>query len=538
MARLDLLLRRFDDRAVAPALHGARGARPFQPARLPDLLWDEGGDPQDLRRQRWAVIAPLGAEGDRLLALIKPLIDKREADQGAPVSVLRVPPQMSTADAARWSRRIFDRGGAIDALPRYQLLLGDLDQVPLAVQQVQQADGFVGRLAFETEAGYLAYVDKLLRSERTPSGAQRGPALIHTVHDQTAATQVGFNHLARPCLDLLRGQMTDGRFEGDALLDDGGAAPDLDALLTAAAWDRPGVLFTISHGMGAPTDGWSAEARMRRFQGALSVGQELLDGAAVQSRAFVPGGLWFTLACYGAGTPAQSAYQPWLEDLARLGDGDQVALALSGLPPPGARPFIAAAPKAALANPDGPLGVIGHIDLAWSYSFSDTDGRALDRPGRFAHVIRAALRGDRLGTAHRNLARFAAQASTELTSLHEMSARGEPVDPIRTALVWMLRQDVADYILLGDPAARLPFTRAAAQPAPSMPATINPSANHSIDSALEEAIGGVLAGDLSVRRAARQSGLDRDAFEAALATYRDAGRAALLAARNTQPSDS
>ncbi|MCA9538982.1 MAG: hypothetical protein KC620_08835, partial [Myxococcales bacterium] len=39
-----------------------------------DHLYDKGGDPNDLSRQRWGVIAPAGARGDRLLALAAPLI--------------------------------------------------------------------------------------------------------------------------------------------------------------------------------------------------------------------------------------------------------------------------------------------------------------------------------------------------------------------------------------------------------------------------------------------------------------------------------
>lgn len=531
MSKLDLFLKRFDDRGVVGTLDGSQGRRDAPGESLSKYLWDEGGDPQSLPAQRWGVIAPTGPDGDRLLALIEPLIAHRTEGQRAPVKIFRVSPTLDTLDAARWKRRVFDRGGAIDALPRYQLILGDLDQVPMALQQVLQTDSYVGRLAFDTDAGYAAYVAKVIDAETQPSSARRGPAVLYTVHDQTAATQVGFEHLARPCLELLRARLAMGDFEGDAVLDDGQRAPSLDALMRAAAWDRPGVLFTISHGLGAPKAGWPDPARMRRFQGALSVGDDILDGDGLTIKPFANKGLWFSLACYSAGTPARSAYHPWLEDLAKLGEADTVAAALAGLPPPGARPFIAAGPKAALANPNGPMAVIGHVDLAWSYSFSDTDGRALNRPGRFAHVIRAALRGDRLGTAHRNLARFAAQASTELTGMYDQIARGGRVDPIRQAQVWMLRQDISDYVLLGDPAARLPFARTNAQPvaapvtAPS--STTATALTGAALTALEEAIGGVLSGALSVRRAARQCDVDRDEFEVKLEAYRAAGRAAI-----------
>lgn len=526
MSKLDLLLQRYDDRGVIGTLDSALGRHDAPARSLPSYLWDEGGDPQSLPAQRWGVFAPTGADGDRLLALIEPLIARRTADQHAPVKIFRVNPAMDTLDAARWKRRVFDRGGSVDALPRYQLLLGDLDQVPMAIQQVLQTDSFVGRLAFDTDAGYAAYVAKVIAAETQPATAPRGPAVLHTVHDQTAATRVGFEHLARPCLALLRERLAMGDFEGDAVLDDGERAPSLDALMRAAVWDRPGVLFTISHGLGAPKGGWPDVERMRRFQGALSLGADTLDRETLATKPFVNKGLWFSLACYSAGTPARSAYHPWLQQMVDLGEPDTIAAALAGLPPDGARPFIAAGPKAALANPDGPLAVIGHVDLAWSYSFTDTDGRALDRAGRFAHVMRAALRGDRLGTAHRNLARFAAQASTELTGMYDIAARGGRVDPIRQAQIWMLRQDISDYVLLGDPAARLPFARPQALPV-ATPVVAATSAMDTRLAALEEAIGGVLSGELSVRRAARQCDVDRDEFEAKLEAYRAAGRAAI-----------
>lgn len=526
MDRLDLFLKRADDRSVVvedlDPRHGARAA----PDKLGGYLRDDGGDPQDLPRQRWGVIAPKGPDGDRLLAVVEPLIKHRAAQQGAPVERYRVPEGMDGPAAERWKRRFFDRGGSVDALPRYVLILGDLDQVSIAVQHALQADSFVGRLAFDAEAGYAAYVAKVLAAETGTPQARYGPLGFYTVHDGTAATRLGHRHLAAPCLASLRQRLDEGTFEGDAVHDEGEAAPSLDALVTAAKFDRPGVLFTISHGLGAPRSGWQDAARMRRLQGALSVGDDLLEVEALAQGAFVRHGLWFALACYGAGTPSTSAYRPWLESLAQQGHSTDVAALLAGLPKPGDRPFIAAGPKAALANPDGPLAIIGHVDLAWTHAFSDTDGRTLDRSERFAKVIRDALRGDRVGSAHHALARFAGAASSELATMYGSEARGGRVDPLRRARIWMLRQDVADYILLGDPATRLPFQRAQPMARPAAPVAVQRATDFDME-ALEGAIGGVLSGDLSMRRGARAADMDRDAFEAAFEAYRAAGRAAI-----------
>src|SRR6185436_19399969 len=113
---------------------------------------------------RWGLIVPEGEAGKRLEALVRPLIDKRREEQGGhEVRVYRVPARMDPDEAVRWHRHVYqDESIPESELPFYQLILGDLDQVPLALQQVQMLDGVVGRLAFADDAGYEAYVAKLL----------------------------------------------------------------------------------------------------------------------------------------------------------------------------------------------------------------------------------------------------------------------------------------------------------------------------------------------------------------------------------------
>ena len=157
-----------------------------------------------MRTQRWGVIAPEGPEGDRLISLIDPLIQARKAGQaGAEVKIYRAPPKMDMADASRWKKEVFDNGQdlAID-VPRYQLILGDLHQVPLAIQQVQSSDSYVGRLAFSNDSGYEGYVDKVLRWEKQRSAATQGSSLLFTVHDGTGATTSGYQSLITPGLEV------------------------------------------------------------------------------------------------------------------------------------------------------------------------------------------------------------------------------------------------------------------------------------------------------------------------------------------------
>jgi len=485
VSAIQLLLAHADDDqpALADGIAGDTLGAGAAPARLPvpAQLRNRGGDPNDLDGQRWALIVPEGEAGARLEALVKPLVDKRRDDQGGrDVRVYRVPAQMDADAALRWHREVYlDEELPEGELPFYQLILGDLDQVPLAVQQVQMLDGVVGRLAFADDRGYEAYVAKLLAWERTPSPIARARSVFFTAHDGTAATELGHQALVGPALAIARKDAATGNFAAADIVELGqpGRPATPDELVAGVAAREPAVLLSVSHGTGAPRPGWPSPDAQRRLQGAMSLGKAgKLTGDDVATRAFLPGGLWLMFACFGAGTPADSAYRPWLERLSQLGQfGGAIEPVVRSLPAgPG---FISALPRALLANPDGPIGFIGHIDLAWSYSFQEPDAArgARNRPRRFTSVLHYALRRDRIGVAFRELVSSALAADTELATLYgDQARRGAPIDAAqqtRIAHLWMLRHDLMGHVLLGDPAARLPITPAP----PAAPRRATPS---------------------------------------------------------------
>ena len=172
---LELLLAYDDGPAAAlppSALDGRH--RDAAPERLPDHLWAENDDIDDIARQRVCVVVPEGDRGKALRALADPLVRAREAEQRAAVPTYPVPPRMSPSEAQQWLARV--RAGFANPreAPRYYLLLGDLDEVPHAVQQaIALADGCPGRLAFETDDDLRAYAERALRpapSEPPSSG--------------------------------------------------------------------------------------------------------------------------------------------------------------------------------------------------------------------------------------------------------------------------------------------------------------------------------------------------------------------------------
>ena len=470
-----------DGRTGEPCLSGGLDRDLSRHGPLPEMgpdpenLWSDWSDPNDLERQRWGVIAPLGPEGDELIARIQPLIDRRRAQQGgAEVKIHRIPhstetgASMTLAEAARWKKTYFNRSqDLVNDLPRYQLILGDLHQVPLSIQQVQSSDGFVGRIAFDEPEQYRAYVDKILRWEDRPAPDTKGDAILYTVQDRTPETSAGHACLMAPGMTILRRGRENQQVRATAL--HGMEYPSREEFWKAAATRRPSVLFTMSHGAGMPEDGWHDPAERRREQGALCFGPAgCITGKDLVDKVIVPGGFWFMFACFGAGTPASSAYRHWLEYLSREFPAyrSKVECVMRSLSPPG-RPFIAALPKAALASPQGPLAFIGHVDLAWSFSFQDIDTDVpVRRPGRFMKVIQSMLDGARVGAGFFTLGRSLGEVETELVALYdeEMAENASYKQLARRGHLWMLHQDLAGYVLLGDPAVQLPLTRPTAQP--------------------------------------------------------------------------
>ncbi|WP_428261638.1 hypothetical protein, partial [Haliangium sp.] len=428
---------------------------------------DPGGEPDSLHDQGWAVVVPRGEDGDRLLALTAPLLRKRAQEQGLEkVGIYRVPSTLSTSQAVQWLDRVLVGNRTLAEIPGYVCILGGPTQVSFELQQVLSTGFCAGRIAFDQDEHYEAYVDKLLRWEQAPRDAS-GRAIFFTARDGTSATEIGHRRFMQPTIEDVRNDGARGRYALDDILDLAGDDPvaTADELLAAAAREQPSFLMTCSHGMGAPRSGWDSPERRRALQGALCLGEGRHIAADDLARAhFLPGGLWFFFACYGLGTPARSAYHAWLRRLHAMGElGSDPDVVLRSLPQDGEPPFLAALPKAALANPNGPLAVVGHLDLAWTYSFQDVEKMTgSERHRRYQGLLDLALRGKPMGLAFGDLRRARNLVKTDLTVASDRVVQAQeageeaPDESIRMGHRWMLHHDLDGYLLLGDPAARLP----------------------------------------------------------------------------------
>ena len=438
---------------------------PLPSSVKPKHLYDLSGDLNDLAAQRWALIAPEGPRGDRLLARVARLRAHRAEQQhlrSDQVLVFRVPPAMSAQQAEEFRCRLL-RIPKEDQ-PRYLLVLGDADEVSFELQQHLAVDRFVGRLTFVREEEFELYADKVLRAETGASRAERARALFFTAHDGTVSIRHGHEHLISRGLRSCQQSARRGGFPASELRElDSPRGSSAARLLASVAEPTPTVLLSLSHGNGGPTSGWRSPEEQRRHQGALFLGNgQTLTVDDVSRHPFLPGGVWVYFACFSVGTPQRGMYTPWLQRLKDAGTGGQGLESVLSSRPLDGRPFVAALPQAALANPEGPLAVLGHVDLAWSYAYQEPGG--YNHATRFAHLLGDMVRHRRAGVGLYSLTNAIAAIDARLALFHQGDAVAllEGCEPPREAMdrahLWMMRHDLASYLLLGDPAVRLSLT--------------------------------------------------------------------------------
>lgn len=542
----------------------ARGEKPREEDVSGSHYGNAGADPNELEEQGWGLIVPDDEKlASRLMGLIDPLVQERKRQTGQEPRIYRVPAGMGIQESSDWWRNVYQDEKVKDhERPRYLLLLGDADVISWELQQRLSLDVFAGRLAFQSESDYEAYANKVLEYERA-APADGARALFHTVRDGTGATTEGHKALMTPTVANARETKAKGKFNAKEIvwLDEETADVSAEDFLAAAADPAPTLMFSISHGSGPPRADWPSFEQKLRFQGQMCMlDRKKITHEHVADRPFLPGGAWFFFACLGAGTPATSAYRHWLRHLKEVGlYRNDLDVVLRALPKSDERPFVARLPQAALANPRGPLSVIGHVDLAWTFGFQDyeiKDGKTIakDRPSRFQSIFRNLVEGKRMGAGYTELQRHFNNANADLTGIFDEEERErepgvtpktltpeqERAKKLKKASRWMERQDLSAYVLLGDPAVRLNVHPGRAQPdvsrpipsavsqAPSPAPTPASGAKKLADiEAMERAILPILTEDATAKKVAERLGVETDDVKTWVKAYQEAGRKAL-----------
>lgn len=363
-----------------------------------------------------------------------------------------------------WLARHGASHGVVDArrgVPYYLLLIGrpgprnDKDTIFIPFDFQYELDMFwaVGRLCFNDLGGqhdladYTAYAEQVVAFEQSMPAYKKHVVFFGTRHDLDTSTERSAEELVRPLANGFGdhpGVAQANGYTAKLLLQNQATHATLGQILRGELdGGPPALLFTATHGIGLPAQ----HPDLVQYQGALvcqdwegygSIKREhwfAAEDLTEQTR--IAGLIAVCFACYGVGCPAIDQF---------IFDPNKQRPAIAPYP------LIAQLPQRLLTR--GALAVLGHVDRAWTHSFSGPN--VTSQTQMFEDVIGGILKGKRVGDAldQFNLRQgvLAMQLAEELYNI----TFGKRVNPAALAPLWVARNDARNYILLGDPAVRLP----------------------------------------------------------------------------------
>jgi hypothetical protein len=322
-----------------------------------------------------------------------------------------------------------------EKVPYYLMIVGDPQAIPFSFQYELDVQYAVGRIDFETEAEYASYARSVVNAETGELKLPRTACFFGTANPNDRATQLSAEELITPLADYV------SKLQGWKTLAVVGKESTKERLAKLLGGpETPAFLFTATHGVTFP----SSDTRQPRYQGALLC-QEwpgprvshlgplcpefYFSADNVAGNAQIAGRIIFLFACYGAGTPRQD-YFPQHSVIGRSSIAPQA--------------FVAGLPRRLLGHcMGGALAVVGNVERVWGYSFQwRRSGRQLQT---FESTLEKLFDGARLGFAMEYFNQRYAELVVYSTSVDEDFAE-----------VWTAMNDARSYIVLGDPAVRLP----------------------------------------------------------------------------------
>ncbi len=435
-------------------------------ARLRDCKGEHYGlkaglDSRDLAQAGWGVI--FSRETDPALRqALSPLLNLRHEQAGPnfrSFSGEQAPhPDESKLD---FLARHGVGPGPVDPnkVPYYLLIVASPEQISYSFQCQLDVQHAVGRIYFECLEDYANYARSVVTVETGKVRLPRRLSLFAPDYDPQTARSA--KHLVRPLLS----ELTESRPDWQITSHQGDQADKAQLARLLGGPETPALLFTASHGefleFGRPDQ--------YRDMGAIHCqdGNEhsLLDirrgklrnyyfaGADLNEDSRLLGMLCFQFGCYTAGTPQYDEFGTY-DATFKNAKNEAFDRRPSGPVALAKKPFVASLPMGMLAHPGGgALAVIGHVDRAWTFSFSWP--KAGPQTTVFESTLTALLDGYPVGAALEYFNLRYAELATELTRRLDLIDMGKRYDARELVRLWAMHHDARGYVIVGDPAVRL-----------------------------------------------------------------------------------
>ncbi len=434
----------------------------------------EGHDPKDLAQSGWGVVFAAASEKETVAwrEALQPLLDHRRAQAArakehyykefiGPNKGVKAGEDKRTFLA----RHGMGTSGPVDPelAPYYLLVVGSPEAIPYRFQYQLDVQHAVGRLHFETMEEYHQYAQNVVRLESQAPFLAPSAAFFGVANPDDRATRLSAEKLVKPLSDSVRVDKQDWAITQFA--PEQSTKTQIASLLSGGA-DMPALLFAAGHGMQFP----NGDTRQLKHQGALLCqdwpGPKAWKGAVPEGHYFsaddlssttnLAGLMAFFFACYGCGTPKH-------DDFAHLvGERNEIA----------PHAFLANLPRRMLLQ--GALAVLGHVERAWGTSFMW--GSAKPQLAVFESALKRLMENHPVGSATEFFNGRYAEISSDLTSyLNKYEFNPDDMDAEMVADLWTANNDARSYVVIGDPAVRMPVRRAgqAAAERPSLTPVIS-----------------------------------------------------------------
>ena len=417
----------------------------------------EGIDPTDLAQAGWGIILPAEGADPAVKEALSALLDLRREQAGERFRIFEGADGFRKDDSkASWLGRHRMGPGPADPerVPYYLLLVGGPEQIPFSFQYQLDVQYAVGRIAFDNLAAYQAYAAAVVTAETGGLRLARKAAFFSAENPDDRATALSSKHLVRPLTDFVRKERPGWELTNVA----GADATKARLARMLGGDDTPALLFSATHGVEFPPD----DPRHAMHQGALlcsdwpgprawagrgAVPQDhYLAADDLSDGARLAGLISFHFACYGGGVPDPG-------DLPRPARVGNVA----------ARSMLAKLPGAALGHPGGgALATVAQVGRSWGYAFLWPGAGA--QTTAMESTLARLLDGLPVGYAMEYLNQRHAELAVDLCELLKELDFGKRLDPQLVSGAWIADSDARSYLVIGDPAVRLPLCPEGEQP--------------------------------------------------------------------------